>query len=324
MTRIQFGWSLPSGPPEGMSRNAYMESVQKGFELIKGHFDSCWFVDHLQSENDPLLEGWTALTYFAALHPELTFGHVVLCQSFRNPALLAKMATTAQFLSGGRFILGIGAGWNKPEYEGAGIPYDPGTVRIDRLAESIAIMKGLFADGPIDFEGRFYRVKGFEDLPRPIQRPHPPIFVGGGSPKLLRFAAQNAQIVGIAPRVRADGKADVVGCTLAGSAAKVAIIREAAGPRLEQLEINTYPSLSAKVTDNPGPAARELQDRIRQRYGIDLSEKDILESPHVFIGTVESLIEKFTMLREQLGISHIFVGEDYRDFAPVVERLSGT
>ena len=104
MTRIQFGWSLPSGPPEGMSRHAYLEGVQKGFELIKGHFDSLWFVDHLQSDNDPLLEGWTALTYFAALHPEFTFGHVVLCQSFRNPALLAKMATTAQFLSGGRFL----------------------------------------------------------------------------------------------------------------------------------------------------------------------------------------------------------------------------
>src|SRR5947199_3296585 len=110
MTRIQFGWSLPSGPPEGMSRHAYMESVQKGFELIKGHFDSFWFVDHLQSDNSPLLEGWTALTYFAALHPELTFGHVVLCHSFSNPTLLATMTATDQFLSGGRFIRCIGAG----------------------------------------------------------------------------------------------------------------------------------------------------------------------------------------------------------------------
>src|SRR5207302_1342587 len=83
----------------------------------------------------------------------------------------------------------IGAGWNKTEYDSAGIPYDPGTVRIDRLAESMAIMKGVFADGPIDFAGRYYQVKGFDDLPRPVQRPHPPFFVGGGSPKLLRFAA---------------------------------------------------------------------------------------------------------------------------------------
>src|SRR5207249_11856636 len=113
----------------------------------------------------------------------------------------------------------------------------------------VTIMRGLFGDGRIDFGGRFYRVKGFEDLPGPIQRRHPPFFVGGGRPKLLRFAAQNADIVGIAPRVLPDGKADVMGCTLAGCEKKIAIIREAAGPRFDQLEIITYPSLSGKVTD---------------------------------------------------------------------------
>jgi alkanesulfonate monooxygenase SsuD/methylene tetrahydromethanopterin reductase-like flavin-dependent oxidoreductase (luciferase family) len=115
-----------------------------------------------------------------------------------------------------------------------------------------------------------------------------------------------------------------MGCTLAGSEKKIAIIREAAGPRFDQLEINPYPSFSAKVTDQARPAAREVVDRIRRRYAVDFSETDILESPHVFIGSVDSLVEKFEMLRERLGISHIFVGEDYRDFAPVVERLSGS
>lgn len=124
--------------------------------------------------------------------------------------------------------------------------------------------------------------------------------------------------------MRPDGKADLIGCTLASSEAKVSIIREAAGSRFEQLEINTYPSLSAKVTDQARPAAREVQDRIRQRHGIDLTETDILESPHVFIGTIGTLVEKFQMLRERLGINHIYVGEAYRDFAPVVERLSGS
>ena len=116
----------------------------------------------------------------------------------------------------------------------------------------------------------------------------------------------------------------MIGGTLAGSEAKIGIIREAAGPRLDQLEINTYPSFSAKVTDHLGTAARDVADRIRQRYGVELSEQDVLESPHVFIGTIDSLIEKFRMLRDRLGINHIFVGEDYRDFAPVVQILSGT
>ena len=115
-----------------------------------------------------------------------------------------------------------------------------------------------------------------------------------------------------------------MGCTLAGSEKKIAIIREAAGPRFDQLEINTYPSLSGKVTDQARPAAREVADRLRRRYGVELSEQDILESPHVFIGSVNSLVEKFQMLRERLGINHILVGEEYREFAPLLERLSGS
>jgi probable F420-dependent oxidoreductase len=283
-------------------------------------YSSLMLSDHLVDQFAPI----SALGVAAAVTSTLRLGTFVFNNDLRHPVVLAQELATLDRLSDGRLEIGIGAGWNKPEYEGAGIPFDPGSTRIDRLAETVTILKGLFADGPVDFEGRFYRVKGFEDLPRPMQRPHPPFFVGGGSPKLLRFAAQNAQIVGIAPRVRPDGTADVMGCTLAGSEKKIAIIRDAAGQRLDQLEINTYPSFSAKVTDQARPAAREVADRVRRRYGLDLSEQDILDSPHVFIGSSDALIEKFQMLRERLGISHIFVGEDFRDFAPVVERLSGS
>jgi probable F420-dependent oxidoreductase len=299
------------------TRTEFVNDVR---EVERLGYSSLMLSDHLVDQFAPI----SALSVAAAVTSTLRLGTFVFNNDLRHPVVLAQELATLDRLSDGRLEIGMGAGWNKPEYEGAGIPYDPGTTRIDRMAESIAIMKGLFAGGPIDFQGRFYRVKGFEDLPRPIQRPHPPFFVGGGSPKLLRFAAQNVEIVGIAPRVLPDGKADVLGCTLAGSEAKVAIIRQAAGPRFDELEINTYPSLSAKVTDQVRPAAREVVDRIRQRYGVELSEKDILESPHVFIGSVESLIEKFQMLRERLHTNHIFVGEEYRDFAPVVERLSGS
>jgi len=299
------------------SRAEFVDAVR---EVERLGYSSLMLSDHLVDQFAPI----SALGVAAAVTSTLRLGTFVFNNDLRHPVVLAQELATLDRLSDGRLEIGMGAGWNKPEYEGAGIPYDPGATRIDRLAESMTIMKGLFADGPVDFEGRFYRVKGFEDLPRPIQRPHPPFFVGGGSPKLLRFAAQNAQIVGIAPRVLADGKADVMGCTLAGSEKKIAIIKEAAGPRFDQLEINTYPSLSAKVTDQARPAAREVAERLRRRYGVELSEKDVLESPHVFIGSVDSLIEKFQMLRERLGTNHIFVGEDFSDFAPVVERLSGT
>jgi probable F420-dependent oxidoreductase len=299
------------------TRAEFVDSVR---EIERLGYSSAMLSDHLVDQFAPI----SALSVAAAVTSTLRLGAFVFNNDLRHPVVLAQELATLDRLSDGRLEIGIGAGWNKPEYEGAGIPFDPGATRIDRLAEAVTIMKGLCADGPIDFEGRFYQVKGFEDFPRPIQRPHPPFLIGGGSPKLLRFAAQHAQIVGIAPRVRPDGTADVMGCTLAGSEKKIAIIREAAGPRLDQLEINTYPSFSAKVTDQAHPAAREVADRIRRRYGLDLSEQDILDSPHVFVGSTDALIEKFQMLRERLGISHIFVGEDYRDFAPVVERLSGS
>jgi probable F420-dependent oxidoreductase len=300
-----------------LPRAAFIDAVQ---EIERLGYSALMLSDHLVDQYAPI----SALSVAAGVTSALRLGTFVFNNDLRHPVVLAQELATLDRLSDGRLEIGIGAGWNKPEYESAGISFDPGTVRIDRLAEAITIMKGVFADGPVDIEGRYYRVRGFEDLPRPVQRPHPPFFVGGGSPKLLRFAAQNAQIVGIAPRVGPDGKADVKGCTLAGSAQKIAIIREAAGAGFDQLEINTYPSFSAKVTDQAGPAAREVADRLRQHYGVDFSDDDILASPHVFIGSVASLIEKFQMLRERLGISHIFVGEDYRDFAPIVERLAGT
>ena len=113
-----------------------------------------------------------------------------------------------------------------------------------------------------------------------------------------------------------------MGCTLVGSEKKIAIIREAAGPRFDELEINTYPSLSGKVTDQARPAAREVADRLRRRYGVEMSEQDILESPHVFIGSIKDLARKFADLRERFGISSFLI-DDLDALAPVVEELAG-
>ena len=110
MTQIQFGFTMPADQLDKAQRTTFVADLNRALQLISGHFDSAWFIDHLQYGDADQLEGFTALAYMAALHPQLKFGHTVLCQSFRNPALLAKMAATLQFLSGGRFILGIGAG----------------------------------------------------------------------------------------------------------------------------------------------------------------------------------------------------------------------
>lgn len=190
MAHVQFGWSLPSLLRTGMTRDVYMEGVRKGFERITGHFDSCWFTDHLQYDNAPLLEGWTALTYFAALHPEFTFGHIVLSQSFRNPALLAKMAATAQFLSGGRFILGLGAGWKEDEYRAYGYDYPSAGTRVEELEETIQIIRAMWSEERATVNGKHYSVADAWCEPKP--HPLPPLLIGAFKPRMLRIAARYA------------------------------------------------------------------------------------------------------------------------------------
>lgn len=154
-------------------------------------FDSLWFPDHVQYEGHKVAEGWTIATYAMARYADKRVGHEVICNSFRNPAHLAKMAATAQAISGGRFILGIGAGWHEEEYRAYGWPYPSARVRIAQLAESIELIRTMWREAPATFQGKYYQVEGAYCEPRP--NPPPPIMVGGsGEQYLLRVVAQHA------------------------------------------------------------------------------------------------------------------------------------
>jgi alkanesulfonate monooxygenase SsuD/methylene tetrahydromethanopterin reductase-like flavin-dependent oxidoreductase (luciferase family) len=190
MSRIQFGLVIPNGPRNGLSRQDFTTAVDKGLELVTGHFDSAWVTDHLQSQDLPLLEGWTALTYRAAQHTQLKFGHAVLAQSFRNPALLAKMAATLQYLTNGRFILGIGAGWKEDEYRAYGYEFPSAGRRIGELEESLQIINALWREKQATVEGKYYRVINAYCEPRP--EPLPPVVIGGSKPRILRLIARYA------------------------------------------------------------------------------------------------------------------------------------
>src|SRR6266540_6561819 len=146
MTRIQFGFCMPADKLDKQRRATFSEDLNRALDLVTGHFDSAWIIDHLQFGDADQLEGFTALSYMAALHPQLKFGHTVLCQSFRNPALLATMSATLQFLSGGRFILGIGAGWNEEEYRAYGYDFPPAHTRVAQLEEALQIIKALWTE----------------------------------------------------------------------------------------------------------------------------------------------------------------------------------
>jgi alkanesulfonate monooxygenase SsuD/methylene tetrahydromethanopterin reductase-like flavin-dependent oxidoreductase (luciferase family) len=190
MARVQFGFILPADKLDKARRPTYVADVNRALGLVAGHFDAAWIIDHLQAGDTDLLEGFTTLTYLAALHPQLKFGHTVLCQSFRNPALVAKMGATLQFLSGGRFILGVGAGWNEAEYRAYGYDFPPPRVRVEQLEETLQILRAMWIEEQATFVGRHYRVAGAYCEPRPD--PLPPVMVGAFKPKMLRLTARYA------------------------------------------------------------------------------------------------------------------------------------
>lgn len=190
MAPVQFGFCIPAELPDTSGRATFAADVNRALHRATGHFDSAWIVDHLQFGATDVLEGFTTLAYLAALHPRLAFGHAVLCQSFRNPALLAKMGATLQFMSGGRFILGLGAGWHEEEYTAYGYDFPPASTRIAQLDEAIQIIKALWTEEQATFEGTHYRVLQAHCEPRPV--PIPPLMIGAFRPKMLRLAARHA------------------------------------------------------------------------------------------------------------------------------------
>src|SRR3954449_12914634 len=157
-------------------------------------FDSVWVGEHLlyRWEDRPPSgpwEAWTLLSAIAASTNRVELGPLVACTNFHNPALLAKQAALIDEVSAGRFVLGLGAGWNEPEFRAFGFPYDH---RVDRFEEAFTIIRTLLQDGAIDFDGRFYQARDCELLPRP--RPGgPPLLIGSNGPRMLRIAAPHVR-----------------------------------------------------------------------------------------------------------------------------------
>lgn len=280
--------------------------------------------DHLLAQHAPV----PVLATVAAVTERIRVGTFVFNAGLRHPAVLAQELASLDVLSGGRLEVGIGAGWNRPEYDAIGLPFPPVGTRVAQLTEAIAVLKGCFGDGPFSFDGAHYTITGYDGQPKPVQRPHPPVFVGGGGRRLLTLAGQQADIVGLSPRLlpgdQRTPRPDPRSITAAATEEKLGWVRDAAGDRFDQLELNTYPTGGpVVVTDRARPVAQERADRLYQRTGIEITADEVLESPHTFIGSIDGLTQKFVELRERFGISSIMVGE-IDELAPVVERLAGT
>jgi probable F420-dependent oxidoreductase len=283
-------------------------------------YDALVAPDHLLGQLSPIV----AMATIAAATSTLRVSAFVMNNDLRHPAVVAQDLASIDVLSGGRLDIAIGAGWNRPEYDAIGMAFDPAPVRQGRLAESVTVLKGLFSGEPYSFTGEHYTITGHDAQPVPVQRPHPPFFIGGGGRRTLTLAGREADTVGLAPRIHPDGTLDAASLTLAAARQKIDWVRDAAGARFETLEFNIYPSVwPVTVTDDLHAEAGRVIDHLRSRTGVELSEADVVDSPHLFIGSVDRLVEKFLQLREELGISSILLGE-IDELVPVLERLSGS
>ena len=283
-------------------------------------FHSLVIPDHLIPQLSPV----PAMATIAAATTTLRIGTFVLNNDLRHPAVLAQDLASLDVLSEGRLDIAMGSGWNQPEYAAIGLAFESVATRGARLAEAIAVLKGCFGDGPFSFAGEHYTITDYDAGPKPVQRPHPPLLIGGGGRRTLSLAAREANIIGLAPRILGEQRPDPRSITFEATAEKIAWVREAAGERFADLTFNIYPSAwPVTVTDDVGAEARSIIDYLKGRTGIELTEAEVLDSPHLFIGSVDRFVEKFESLRERLGITSIMVG-GVDELAPVVERLAGT
>ena len=249
----------------------------------------------------------------------LRLGSIVYCNDLHHPAVLAKEAATLDLLSDGRLELGMGAGWMPDDYTATGIPMDSPGVRIDRLDEAVRIVKALFGPEPVHHTGGHYRIDGLVGAPQPLQRPHPPIFLGGGGQRMLSLAGREADIVGLNIDMRSGRIGTESGATATAGATleKLRWVAEAAGERFGGVEVQVRVEL-ATVTDDPVGLATTLGP------AFGLSAEEALASPHALAGPVGQLVEVCEERRQRFGISYVTVPVEAMDeLAPVVAALAG-
>ncbi len=269
--------------------------------------------DHLGRQLAPI----AALTAAAAATTTLRVGSYVFANDYRHPLVLAREAATLDLLSGGRFELGLGAGWSTQDYRNLGLPYDPPARRIDRLSESLGLVKRLLAGETVDDEGNHYRLRGARLGPLVEGRPRPPILIGGGGPRMLRLAAREADIVAMEPQFDARGRPMIGQATEGATARKVQIVREAAGARFERLELNVIVG-DAGIVGSGRPPLESLMTATKS------IASSLIGTPYVLYGTLGQLRDQLRARRDRLGISYYAIpGRAMEAMAPLVAELAG-
>jgi alkanesulfonate monooxygenase SsuD/methylene tetrahydromethanopterin reductase-like flavin-dependent oxidoreductase (luciferase family) len=268
--RSPMDW-MPPGPQFDNRRARFDAEIRRVLNTISGQWQSAWITDHFQWGDDDCLEVMTSLSFYAALFPQFDWGTIVACQGYRNPALMAKMASTIQYLTKGRLILGIGAGWKVDEYEAYNYPFPSAGTRVAQLAETVEIFKRMWHNDKSSFEGRHYRIKDAINLPR---TPRPPTLLigGGGEQKMLPLIARTADWW------NSNAQGDEW-------ARKVQILkRESAKAKRDfsQLRLTWFGGATIAADE------KSLKPRLRDAF---LKDKGLYGTPKVFAQKVEALIK---------------------------------
>ncbi len=305
------------------SGKVWAEKAQKAEAL---GFSTLHLADHLlgpgpalEATNHPVqnIAAIPAMAYAAAVTKTINIGCRVFCIDYHNPVVLIKSAMTIDMLSGGRLELGLGAGWLRGEYAAIDLNFDDPAVRIDRLGDLIEGVKAFCGEGHANVNNNTICWEGFEGVPKPVSKT--PIMVGGGSPRILRLAGREADIVSLNFNNRSGmiGPDGVQSSSEELTAKKVGWVREGAGDRFDSLEIEIGAYFTFVMDD-----AQAVVENFAQMFGY--SEEDMRKHPHALFGSVDTVCEELERRRELHGISYITVGQDAMEaFAPVVERLSG-
>ena len=269
-----------------------------GSLLLRDHFSAGAFGQQLAP--------FSALAAAAALTTRLRVGTLVLSNDFRHPAILAHEAASLHYLSGGRFELGLGAGWYQPEYDAAGISFDRAGQRIDRLEESLIILRGLLDGKRVQHHGEWYHIDGLELDVMPEHHGRPPVLIGAGGPRMLRLAAAHADIVGLLPApIKAHDDGDDPHDRLPPAFDdKIAVLRSAAGDRFSQLELSALATFT--LTTRRRPSTEGL---IAQRGWEGIGVEAVWQMPTIYIGSPAQIHEDLQARRERFGLSYLITSD---------------
>jgi probable F420-dependent oxidoreductase len=259
----------------------------------------------MQTGSEPLLECFTTLGAVAAVTRRVMMTQVVTASSFRNPALLAKMTSTLDHISGGRYELGIGSGWFRGEYEAYGYSYPSNAERIDQLEEALQIIKAMWTQDEPVFHGHHYRIDKAYNFPKPVQKPHPRILIGGSGKKILPVIARHADIVNIAPPVT-SGEIDPAKwarfskASLSRKVEELRQLTQQAGRPADAVDVSA--SSSIFIAEGKGEA-EGVALRVAKSMGIPDREA-ARQAPGIMWGTPQEIKDELHMRVEELGITH--------------------